>query len=415
MINKQLNTILIYFCPLKYKYLLLGMLIFVSCNQTRQSTLAEPIQSESVIEGSYVHYPIKDNRIKVDLNKPQKASLFDYFSHIELIPLETNDDVLIGSHTEIIHYHGRFYVFDRRQYSVFVFDDTGKFIFQLNKRGRGPGEYTNIRGIFLNPFTNNIDILDIINLHSYDLSGKHVKTMSLLTNPIIAVLNFIALNEKTYVFWSPMIANSNSTSYKISYYDVEDEKIFHQEYEIDTFFDRGIVIGPTFLPSRFYEYNGKWFFSHLVDNVTYEADVDSLKKAYTWDFGRLNYNHKKLNLPVIESSNLLSLPYMIRLQGQNNRYVMAHIGLRDNIPKNGAYLIHDKSTNECKMIERFTESVDFQPRKITNEYALSWCYHGDLENYVTEEILNETNRQIFNDLMNTEEEQNTIIIKYYFK
>lgn len=39
--------------------------------------------------------PQTNDAIFVDLDRPEKASLFDYFRSIELIPLETSSDVLI--------------------------------------------------------------------------------------------------------------------------------------------------------------------------------------------------------------------------------------------------------------------------------------------------------------------------------
>jgi len=396
---------------MKLNQLLFILLIWFSCNRTRETTVTESLPPAPTVEDSIVHYSIKDNRIKVDLNNPQKASLFDYFSHIELIPLETNDDFLIGYIEEIIHYQNRFYIFDRQQKRIYIFDDTGKFIFQINKLGRGPGEYTLIRSIFLNPFTRNIDILGLGFVYSYDLSGKHVKTSPQLANPPIYPFNLVALNEKTYVFYSVMSSGINS--YRISYYDMEEAKIFHQEYEVDPFFNTFAFVSSV-RHTHFYEYHGKWFFYHFVDNVTYEVGPDFLIKAYAWDFGRHNYDAKKINLPNTPSS-ISTLPYRIILQGQNNRYLMALIRLRNSVSDASVYLIHDKSTNECKYIEGFTESVDFLPKKVSNEYALSWCSHrGVLENYVSEEMLNEPNRQKFIDLMDSKKEMNPIIIKYYF-
>ena len=80
-----------------------------------------------------------------------------------------------------------------------------------------------------------------------------------------------------------------------------------------------------------------------------------------------------------------------------------------------ANLMYDKSTQECKFIARLEESVRFCPKIVTNEYVLSFCNHGELEKYVTREMLDEVNRQKFDDLMNAKEEENPIIIKYYFK
>jgi hypothetical protein len=57
----------------------------------------------------------------------------------------------------------------------------------------------------------------------------------------------------------------------------------------------------------------------------------------------------------------------------------------------------------------------FSRIELINEYVLSWCEHGALENYVSEEMLDENNRQKFRKLLNTREEMNPIIIKYYFQ
>ena len=40
--------------------------------------------------------PQQENTIYVDLDRPERASLFDYFHSIELIPLETSLDVVIS-------------------------------------------------------------------------------------------------------------------------------------------------------------------------------------------------------------------------------------------------------------------------------------------------------------------------------
>lgn len=369
--------------------------------------MAEGNKNESMNPDSYVYYPIQDDRIIVDLNKKQKASLFDYFSHIELIPLETSDEVLIGYCEEIVPFQNRYYIFDRKRAVVQVFDQDGKFISLIDKRGQGPGEYTpNLTSIFLNPFTENIDITDMGCIYSYDLTGKHVRTISQVEDASGFYWNLLPLNDNLYVCHVLML--NNLDTYKINYYDVKENKIIHKDYEEDEFLNNYACIP---FASPFYEYNGNYYFYRLVDNETHEVGLDSLKKAYTWDFGKNNYDAKKLNLPN-DPGSICTLPYRIKIQGQNNRYVMAYIYLQNNIP---AILIHDKSIDECKYIEHFTESVDFIPRKITNEYVLTWYEHGVLENYISEEMLDEENRKKFHRLLNASEEMNPVIVKYYFK
>lgn len=391
------------------KYLSLFFFIFISCNKAKQVDVAEKIWTESIINDSYVYYPVKDNQIKVDLNKPQKVSLFDYFSHIELVPLETSDNILIGYCEEMFYHQSKYYIFDSKQLSVLVFDDTGKFIFQISKRGQGPGEYTDLTSMIFNPFTRNIDLTGLGNIYSYDLSGKHVKTLSRPENSSGYFWNFIPLSANLYVCYVGMSLDP----YKINYYDVGKNKIIRKEYEDDILLNTFFFVSST-SHTPFYEYQGKWYFYRFVDNTTYEVGMDSLKPAYKWDFGKLNYDAKELNLPNRPSS-ISMLPYKINLQGQNNRYLLAQITMKSNKSGTGIYLIYDKYTNECKYIEHFTEQIDFLPKKITNEYVLSWCEHATLENYVSEEMLNEKDRQRFQNLINTKEEMNPIIIKYFFK
>lgn len=60
---------------------------------------------------------------------------------ISYIPLETNDRSLIGSINKIIYRNQRFHIFDRMNMKIFIFDEKGKFLSVINKRGNAPGEY----------------------------------------------------------------------------------------------------------------------------------------------------------------------------------------------------------------------------------------------------------------------------------
>ena len=44
---------------------------------------------------------------------------------------------------------------------------------------------------------------------------------------------------------------------------------------------------------------------------------------------------------------------------------------------------------------------------------LSFCLHGELARFVTEDMMDETNRKKYIDLINEKEEMNLILIKYY--
>ena len=399
---------------MKPRHLLYILLVYCSCGRSKQSIATDISQSEPFTEGGYVYYPVKDNRIPVDLDKSQPASLFDYFKQIELIPLETNDDVLIGRPvTKVIYHQNKYYILDEQQYIVHVFDDTGKFIFRIGKRGQGPEEYSYVYDFLINPFSGLIDLLDPVGfIVSYDLSGRFVKKSDLITNSELQSINkFVAITEKIYVFF-PFAA-----SFCITYYDMEGMKILFQTYENYARNNR----------PKFNEYNNQWYFNHRYDNVTYMLGTDSLIESFTLDFGKHNYKLTEEILPreVQQSLGLrgpeisaklreLEEKYAYKIWGivQNNQFVIARI---ETTNQKFVYLFYDKSTHESKVINRFNESVDLLPITATNEYMLSHCYHEELDKYVSEGMLDEADRQKFVNLMNAKEEENPVIVKYYFK
>ena len=398
----------------KSGYLLFLLLICVSCIRIKRTADTETFLPETFTEGSYVYYPIKNNRITVDLDKPEHASLFDYFKYIELIPLETNDEVLIGRLGKVIYNQNNYYTLDMQQSIVHIFDEAGNFVSKIDRRGNGPGDYIRLENMIINPFTGHIDLLEATGrLFSYDLSGNHVKTIwvdyETDGSSLPAVHDLVALDENTYVIFSW------AYNPKIHYFDTESNRFIHHEYEESEFAES---VGFT-QSNTFHTYHGKWYFSRPLNPVIYELGPDSLVMAYRWDFGKYNYDANTIDFPEELRNNTPGryemysrLPYQLRYPGQNNRYVMALKRIDLNTYN---YLMYDKSIQECKYIIRFDEQVEFRPYTVTNEYVLSWCIHGDLEKYITKELLDEANLQKFEDLINAKEEENPIIIKYYFK
>jgi hypothetical protein len=95
--------------------------------------------------------------------------------------------------------------------------------------------------------------------------------------------------------------------------------------------------------------------------------------------------------------------------GQNNRYVIAQILFKGEFVN----AIYDKSSGACKYIPHFTEQVLFRPIIITNDYVLGYCNPGELEQYVTEGMLDEESLKEYNQLIHLD--ANPIILKYHFK
>jgi len=105
--------------------------------------------------------------IPVDVDQNSPVRLSELSDDIKKIELETSDECVIGYVSQVICDDDRIFVLDGRQNLIHVFDVTGKFLFAIDKRGRGPGEFLNIRTI------------------SMDMKNKHIYIACLSTGKIL--------------------------------------------------------------------------------------------------------------------------------------------------------------------------------------------------------------------------------------
>jgi len=67
----------------------------------------------------------------------------DLVEDIEIIPLETNEDILLSEIRQVKEYKNTFIVVDPfSSQKVLAFDQKGKFKFQVGRKGQGPGEFS---------------------------------------------------------------------------------------------------------------------------------------------------------------------------------------------------------------------------------------------------------------------------------
>lgn len=357
--------------------------------------------------------PQIEDAIFVDLNRPKKVSLFDYFHSIELIPLETFPDVLIVGIFKMIIHQDKYYALDKNQSIIFVFDETGKFLFKINKKGQGTGEYIFIADFNINPFSGNLEILEAYgNVHIYDLSGNYIQTKRITFPDFRAVHTLTAIDSHTHVF------SSLFEPKKIIYFNLDEQKLLHQEFE------ENITLGA--FSNNPYQYKGDWFFFRPIHPVVYKMGKKQLEVAFQFDFG--TYTREGTTAIFSEEGERIlsktieelfgQFPYLIQSVRHNSRYVFASLLWKDTDHK--ANIIFDKITTESKFILNLTENVQFNSYRgeeiiMTDEYILMPSQWIDLEKRITKEMLDDRQKEIFEELLQAEMEQNPILIKYLFK
>lgn len=82
------------------------------------------------------------NTIKINSNKlHEEGYLSSLVKDFQIVPLETNDSSLILDIRKVMCYKDYIYILDKSTFRLLLFENNGKFIKQIGKRGQGPGEY----------------------------------------------------------------------------------------------------------------------------------------------------------------------------------------------------------------------------------------------------------------------------------
>jgi hypothetical protein len=84
---------------------------------------------------------------------------------IAFIPLETDSICLISNTTKILYNNDCYFIFDKKQKKVLIFDQKGNFVNKIDNAGRGPGEYIEITSF---------DVDNNGNIYTYDNMSKKI-------------------------------------------------------------------------------------------------------------------------------------------------------------------------------------------------------------------------------------------------
>lgn len=357
--------------------------------------------------------PQTDNTIFVDLDRPEKASLFDYFRSIELIPLETSSDVLITGISKLVVHHDYYYALDKPLCLIFVFDKTGKFLYKIGTKGQGAGEYSFIEDFNINPFSGNIEILEPYGkIHIYDLSGNFIETKRIDYPGFRVAHSFAALDSATYVSQSVFAPK------KIFYFNLDEQKLLHEEFEESRYLGA--------FSRNPYQYQNDWFFFRPVHPVVYKMGMKGLEVAFKFDFGKYTKEGRttvlskeaERNFTIRKKEIYDQFSYIIQSVRHNSKYIFASLLWKDE--DNKANILYDKSTGKSKYILDFDEKVWFNSYRgeeiiVTDEFVLMPIQWVDLEKRITKEMLDDKQKAVLEELLQADMEQNPILIKYWFK
>ena len=237
--------------------------LFVSCTKTSSNNNINRIPT-----------------ISISCEKDQILNLSEFADSIEIIPLETKDDCLIGWIPRIIATSDRYYLSSAIGYKhrkLLVFDKQGKFIRQIGKEGHGPQEYIEMKDFTV--FNDSvIKITEVYNMISYDTEGNFISKVKQEETP----LAMLSLKEKTFVpTFRPTLCNNKL----LAVLDSEDKFISHQ-----------ITVSPIeakvadyyVMDSSLTNDENHIYHTFSFGNIVYRLNVETLENApfYYLDYGK---------------------------------------------------------------------------------------------------------------------------------
>lgn len=343
--------------------------------------------------------------ISVDIDKQDKVSVFDLFSNIRIIPLETTDESLLASIFRIVKYENNIYILDRKQHTLLIFDDNGKYISKINNLGRGPEEYSAIYDVKINPFTKNLELLDPMGkLLAFTLSGEFISSFR-LPNTLHAYHEFVHINQDSLLFFT------SSEPFTLNLYSRKENKIIENYCSQQ----KSSTIGSPL--SSFYRYNDTVYFSQYLSDVVMQFSPDGMKPAYEWFFPEYDFDANSL-IPDQRSNNIKdflslceSFPYTYVANFQNKHYKYVEICPEQR--KRVISIFHSNETGDNLIFEKTKEGFFFYPLFMDDFVAISHVPVKDrVDDFLNPGTLDAESRNILDNLS---EQDNEFLIEYTFK
>lgn len=348
--------------------------------------------------------------ISIDINEEKTLSLYDLFSSVEIIPLETSDSVVMDVSLRQMHISNHsFYFWVGNDKQVWEFDEYGQLVRKINHYGSGPGEYTLFAGFNLNRFNRNIDVLSLGTIYQYDSLGTNFRrAIPLNYQKTKAFHNFIELTPSKYLLLSESKAGN-----KMLWYDTDKQDVYAENYSIPEFIFFKTPYHHTWSP--FYVYNDTVHFVQAYNGDVFTVDtIGNLTLKYHFDFGK--YNFEISNLPekdikyYIQHKAAEGANYVNRFitYGENSRYYICGFSFK----KRFYQLVLNKETKAVFTFQQYKEGCYAFPMYM-NEEALYTCLMPmELNRTINPDILSETERKKWDEITS---DDNLIVVKYKFK
>lgn len=290
-------------------------------------------------------------------------NLSDFAESIELIPLETNDDCLIGWIPEIKATKNHYILISGVGVTdfqhLYVYDKQGKFIRQISSRGQGGEEFLEIRDFDMIG-DSIIKMGDVYALRTFNMEGKQLSSKWIDGT----LKEIVSIKGKTIMFQA---ANREAESAENILYLYDEKDVFQRRFfEVPYMASR---ITSFFSNPRALTRDNEFIYFHFPhNNYIYKIDAETLEytplykvdfgdRAFTWDMFDEHIGHVKEWSRQREKGNNA---WMCEILSLNDHFMFTS---RDN-EKNYFFSLYSNRTGKVLTGNRIKDDMYFRGNMI---------------------------------------------------
>ncbi|MGL4779398.1 MAG: 6-bladed beta-propeller [Bacteroidales bacterium] len=163
----------------------LFLLSFISCQQKKKDVFVANLKPTELQDTS--SFVLCNNNVqKVKIEEPSNANLkmSDIIEEFKYIPIETADSSLLGQYKTAYLFEDKIILEDVETNMAYIFNDQGKYIHKIGRKGYGPGEMIKLSGLAVDLYNRNLVAYDQFfnKLFYYTLDGSFLFTREMPLN-----------------------------------------------------------------------------------------------------------------------------------------------------------------------------------------------------------------------------------------
>jgi len=260
---------------------------------------------------------LAQKKIVIDPYLSLNESLEEIIEDIDYQHLEDTEGKIFEKAPTVKVTSTRYYIYDKTYLfsPILAFDKSGNFLFEIYKKGKGPGEYLRTSDVYVNEETNKLEVVDleIRKIITYSLDGKYIREKYL--DYMAFEFGYIGENYLvSHCSYSPsrynskLIVESLKDGTKNGYF-----KINPDQYPL--IIESGSALNQ----------NDEYSYSYIptLEYTMYRVDSSGIEAKYFFDFGKYQIPDEMFGknlridqfLKKIESNEYVSMLSGLETQG----------------------------------------------------------------------------------------------------